>query len=158
MEYTKLLRSAKGSGSDKLLCMICNVTCLRSNFSSHKNNAKHIMNLKSKVINNNSMFAIHKVREEIQIASESESESESESASKSESESESESENDEVTYEDCTKDTMNLIKIKRNCLISKMPKYWTDNEKLDYSVMDRIVTKQPVSLIEFQQTFNRLTK
>ena len=158
--YKVLTKSAKGSPSDKLLCSICNITCLRSNFTTHKNNKKHLENLQSKLgIPNNEdwkgMLSVKKMYAKANLVNEPQHDDEI--VEKSESETESE-DNYEITMDDCSTKTLTIMKINRNTLISKQPKYWNEIEKHDYFVIDKILTKQSVPLSKFQQTYDRLNK
>ena len=72
---------------------------------------------------------------------------------------ESESEtNDEVNLDDCSANTISMMKIYENSLTSKLPKYFTPMELHDYAIIDKILTKQSVQLNEFTSMYNRLGK
>jgi hypothetical protein len=160
--YKVLTKSEKSSTSDKLLCLICNITCLRSNFTTHKNNKKHLMNLQSKMgmANNayyNNLFKIKKKVDYVKAdASESDDSVSEESKIDTDTDTSELEDNTDVEFDDCSANTINLMRTKRNNLIAKQPKYWSDIDKHDYNVIDKIFANKSIPVKQFQEMFNRL--
>ena len=48
----RVIEKGPSSASDRLLCLVCNRSCLRSNFSEHKKNKMHLERLSRRNDNN----------------------------------------------------------------------------------------------------------
>ena len=156
--YRILKRHPTNSMLDTLLCLYCNVTCMRSNFSAHKKSPRHIKNSPApldwqktkeneKQINYKNKYVRFAPKEEIKV------ESPIESPESSESE-----EPTEVTLDDCSSQTVSVMKIKKQHFIAKQIKYLSPEEKSDYEIISKLLTDQTIPIDEFKAMYNRLMK
>ena len=158
-------------GRDKLFCLHCNMIMLRSSFPTHKKSPRHMKNLpdiykseiekpkkqNSKYTKNTNIIISDNEADEKEIKKPEPVEKE-EPIQESESESEEEQIPEFITINDCSTNTICMMKIKKNALTAKMPKYWNTEEKHDYSVIDKILTKQKMKYDDFHVMYKRLSQ
>ena len=160
-------------GRDKLFCMHCNMIMLRSSFPTHKKSPKHIKNLpdiyKSQIEQPKKQISKYTKNKNIIISDNEEEDEEKEEIKiekiehkQVEEQEESESDDDKIPefidINDCSTNTLCMMRIKKNALTAKMPKYWNAEEKHDYSIIEKILSNQKAKYDDFNNMYKRLSQ